>query len=102
MLENVLEVRPQEQYSISYSISNDLKDEFDLYVEQCVGADGIAVLDDVTETETENGIHGTVVLSFDNEHPFDVDYLWSVAQTLNDLTSGKSLIEDYNDYVKQN
>lgn len=93
MLKNVMEINPQKSYVISYSIPSELIEEFDMYIEECVGADGIAILDDVTENETEKGINGTVSLSFDDDHPFDADYLYSVATTLEELTKGNSLIE---------
>ena len=89
MLKNVLEVRKNELYDISYSIPMDNKEEFDLYIEQGVGSDGIAVLEDVTEQESNGRISGIVTLSFDNEHVFNADYLFEVANCLEEMSAGR-------------
>ena len=91
MLKNVLEVEKEKLYVISYSIPMDIKEDFDLYIEQGVGSDGIAVLEDVTEQESEGRIRGTVTLSFDNEHVFNADYLFEVANCLEEMSAGRKL-----------
>lgn len=81
-------------FSIPYEVSNDLKDELDLYIEEVVGADGVAVIDDCTEEETADGFKGELIISFNhenNEFPFDEEYLNDVSSALELLSSGESL-----------
>ena len=85
-------------FEIAYDVPTELIDELNMYIEDCIGTDDIVVLDDVTETETIGGIKGTVCISFDDDHPFDLDYLCSISSTLADLSSGKSLIVNNLDF----
>lgn len=93
MLENVNVIKEHEVYDILYSVPKHLQSTLDMYIEECVGADGIALLDDCQEQETDIDIVGTITLVFDKEHPYNECYVEEVAGYLQMLTRGEDILE---------
>ena len=82
------EIKAQELYEVTYEVKNDLREVLTMYIEDILGTEGKAVLEDVTEEETQEGISGSVILSFNEDIPFDRLYLNSVEETLHMLSMG--------------
>lgn len=85
------------KYSIHFRIPTGLREDYDLLIEQDIGTDDTAILDDCTEEETSDGfIVGDVTLSFDEstEYPKRYDIVFNRASQLDMLSNGVSLIEE--------
>lgn len=85
---SINEIKPQEMYEVTYNVNNDLREVLNMYIEDMLGADGRAILEDVTEEETSNGVEGSVILSFNESIPFDREFLNEVEGVLHMLSMG--------------
>lgn len=91
--ENIVEITPKEYYEIRYSVPKALKSELDMYIEEGVGADGIAQIDECTEEENDLDFVGSLYLAFNEDYPYNECYVIEVAEVLQTLSMGESCIE---------
>lgn len=82
-------------FSITYEVPVSLKEDLDLLIEQDIGGDTTAFLDDCQEEEKDGKIVGYIDLSYEGiDIPFEqkFDYAFKCASQFDMLSQGVSLI----------
>ena len=95
-MDNVRTIKEKEHYEISYKVPTKLKEDLDLYIEDCIGMSRRAILWDCQEEKVKGMIQGTVELYFDEFHEFDEDCVKEVSECFQLLSEGKKLFYSLN------
>lgn len=87
-MKNVEVLESSKLYRINFNIPVSLRESYDTFVENSIGYDNSAILNDVVEEEVDGYIKGYVEVEWES---FNLTELEDIASNLNSLSSGSDI-----------
>ena len=87
-MKNVEVLESNKLYRVNFNIPVSLRESYDAFVENSIGYDNSAILNDVMEEEVDGYIKGYVEVEWES---FNSTELKDIANNLNNLSSGSDI-----------